>query len=206
MVRLLAVSLIVILPAGSLVAAEHVLFPEEEPVVPAYARFTTVSDLGFTDREWFVIPFYRDPSYVPRKFNLLEFIDRPRAWECDEEIPPYIEGFVIRSQPRPAPPEHFFARGLEGMQVWFVGWDELQEVAAKNRGKLTIVDLWRMESLRIGVAEFYKEELQTAANPVSSHRIETFGMLLDGTPFLATYSHGSATDVPKIQAHIQFGL
>ena len=204
--HLLVLCLIVILPTGSLVAADLVLFPEEGPVVPAYARFTTVSDLGFTDREWFVIPFYRDPSCVPRNFNLLEFFDRPRAWECDEEMPPYIEGFEIRSEPRPAPPEHFYASGLEGMPVWFVGWDELQEVAAKGNGKITIVDLGKMKSLREGIADFYVEELQTDFNPVSSHRIETYGTLLDGTPFLATFSHGSSTDVPKTQSHIKIGF
>ena len=186
-------------------AADRTLFPEEQPVVPAYARFETVSALGFTDRQWFVIPFYRDPACVPRNFNLLDFFDAPRAWECDDVIPPYIEGFAIRSQPPPAPPEHFFARGLEGMPVWFVAFDELQEVADKNRGTITIRDLEKMDSLRMGVAEHYMEEIQTDANPVSTHRIVTWGELLDGTPFLATYNHGSATDVPKSQSHIVFG-
>lgn len=189
---------------GTASGADIVFFPEEQAVVPAYARFETVSDLGFTDGQWFVIPFYRDPVCVPNNFNLLDFFDAPRAWECDDIIPPYIEGFAIRSQPLPAPPEHFFASGLPGMPVWFVSFAELEQVAEKNRGKITIRDLQKMESLRSGVAEFYVEEIQTAVNPVSSHRIETSGELLDGTPFLATYSHGSAEDVPKIQAHIVF--
>lgn len=184
--------------------SERFLFPQEQTVVPAYARFTTVSDLGFTDRVWFVIPFYRDPACVPRNFNLLEFFDRPRAWECDDIIPPYIEGFVIRSEPPPAPPEIFHADGLEGMPIWFVGFDELQQVAEKNRGEITIRDLEKMDTLRVGVADYYLEELQTAVNPVSSHRMVTSGELLDGTPFMATYDHGSSTDVPKIQAHIVF--
>jgi hypothetical protein len=186
-------------------SADRVVFPDEQPVIPAYARFETVSDLGFTDRVWFVIPFYRDPACVPRDFNLLDFLDSPRAWECDDLIPPYIEGFAIRSQPLPAPPEHFFASGLDGMPVWFVAFDELQDVATKNRGTITIKDLKKMGSLRTGVADFYVEEIQTGVNPVSSHRIVTRGKLLDGTSFLAVYSHGSATDVPKIQAIIQFG-
>ena len=90
------------------------------------------------------------------------------------------------------------------MPVWFVRWDELQDVVDDSGGVLTIIDLMLMGSLRVGVADFYMEELQTAANPVSSHRIVTFGELEDGTPFHAAYSHGSATDVPKIQAHIMF--
>jgi hypothetical protein len=183
-------------------AAELLLFPEDGPAVPAYARFTAVSDLGFTDGEWFAIPFYRDPGCVPLEFNLLELFDRPRAWDCEA----YIEGFEIRSQPRPAPPEHFYARGLEGMQIWFVNFGELQDVVEDNGGVVTIVDLILMDSLQIGVAESYLEELQTAFNPVSSHRIVTFGELLDGTPFLASFSHGSSTDVPKIQAYIEIGF
>lgn len=204
--RCLAGLALVWVTASSLTAsaAERFLIPQEQPVVPAYARFTTVSELGFTDRLWFVIPFYRDPACVPRNFNLLEFFDRPRAWECDEEMPPYIEGFVIRSEPPPAPPEVFSVTGVEGMPVWFVGFEELQQVAEKHDGKITIRDLEKMDTIRVGVAEFYMEEIQTDANPVSTHRIVTWGALLDGTPFLATYDHGSSTDVPKIQAHIVF--
>ena len=122
LICLLALVTTVCVTTPAVLASDRVLFPEEQPVVPAYARFTTVSDLGFTDREWFVIPFYRDPACVPRNFNLLEFFDRPRAWQCDEDIPPYIEGFVIRSQPAPAPPEVFHADGLDGMPIWFVGF------------------------------------------------------------------------------------
>ena len=154
---------------------------------------------GLSSRSTATLPAFRETSICWTS------LDSPRAWECDDLIPPYIEGFAIRSQPLPAPPEHFFASGLDGMPVWFVAFDELQDVATRNRGTITIKDLKKMGSLRTGVADFYVEEIQTGVNPVSSHRIVTRGKLLDGTSFLAVYSHGSATDVPKIQAIIQFG-
>jgi len=191
--------------SGAVSAADIVYFPEEGPVVPAYARFETVSELGFTDQKWFVIPFYRDPLCVPDDFNLLDVFDRPRAWECDAIIPPYIEGFAIRSQAPPAPPEHFYATGLPGMPVWFVDWEKLKEVYEANDGVVTIGDLETIEPRLVGVAEFYMEEIQTAVNPISSHRIVTFGKLNDGRSFLATYSHGSAEFVPKSQSNIFIG-
>jgi hypothetical protein len=196
---------------GSLIFVDHasaadiVYFPEEGPVVPAYARFESVSELGFTDQKWFVIPFYRDPLCVPEDFNLLNFFDRPRAWACDDIIPPYIEGFAIRTQPPPAPPEHFYANGLPGMPVWFIDWEELQEVYNANNGVVTIGDLEAIEPRLEGVADFYVEEIQTGVNPISSHRIITYGELNDGRSFIATYSHGSAEDVPKSQTNIFVG-
>ena len=177
---------LVILMAPFVSAADRVEIPEDQPLAPIYARFETVDDTGFTDGEWVAIPFYRDPACVPEDFNLLDLFDRPQAWECDEVMPPYVEGFAIRSLPPPFPPEHFFAQGLPGMPVWFVNWTELLAVHDSNGGVVTIVDLENMASLEKGVAEFYMEEIQTNFNPVSSHRIVTYGALLDGTPFLAT--------------------
>ena len=142
---------------------------------------------------------------MPEGFNLLDVFDRPRAWECDDVIAPYIEGFAIRSLPRPFPPEHFFARGLPGMPVWFVRWGELLEVYENNDGVVTIVDLENMASRRMGVAAFYMEEIQTNFNPVSSHRIVASGELSDGTPFFATYNHGAGDQVPMVQVRIKIG-
>jgi hypothetical protein len=195
-----------VLTVGQLASAtDRIEFPEDQPVFPVYARFETVDETGFTDGEWVCIPFYRDPACVPDDFNLLDFFDRPGAWECDDLIPPYIEGFAIRSLPLPFPPEHFFARGLPGMPVWFVNWGELLEVYDYNDGVVTIFDLKNMESLRKGVAASYMEEIQTAANPATSHFIVTFGELLDGRRFQASYSHGAGGHVHKVQVHVSFG-
>ena len=62
-------------------AADRVEFPKDQPVVPVYARFETVNETGFTNGEWVCIPFYRHPDCVPDDFNLLDFFDRPGAWE-----------------------------------------------------------------------------------------------------------------------------
>ena len=91
------------------------------------------------------------------------------------------------------------------MPVWFVDWAELLAVHELNDGVVTIVDLENMASLRTGVAESYTEEIQTNFNPVSSHRIVTWGALQDGTPFFATYNHGAGHQVPMVQVRIEFG-
>jgi hypothetical protein len=198
-------ALVVLLAGPFAAAADRVEIPDEQPLAPIYARFETVSDVGFTDRELVCIPFYRDPVCVPEDFNLLDFFDRPRAWECDDVMPPYVEGFSIRSLPPPFPPEHFFVTGLPGMPVWFVDWEELLDVYDVNDGVVTIVDLENMASIQKGEAEFYMEEIQTDVNAVSSHRIVTSGELWDGTPFFATYNHGAADQVPKVEVRIEIG-
>ena len=198
------VALAVVLSAGDTFAAERELFPEDFPGIPAYARLETADETGFTDLEWVVIPFYRDPAGVPKKFNMLDLMDnatledRAYAWS----VPLYIEGFVIREEPRPSLPKVFYAEGLPGMPVWFVRWDEFS--AAARDGELTIREILRMDSLVFGIADFYMEEIQSGLGDNASHRIVTSGVLEDGTEFWAHYAHGSATNVPGVEVGIQF--
>ncbi|HET9587888.1 MAG TPA: hypothetical protein VFO91_03770 [Anaerolineales bacterium] len=51
-------------------------FPSEDnPGPPFYARFQDSPPYIFSDGEWAVIYFYRDPNCVPANFNLLLFFD-----------------------------------------------------------------------------------------------------------------------------------
>ncbi len=203
-VRLLVLALAAVLPAGTTLAAERELFPEDFPGIPAYARLETADETGFTDLEWVVIPFYRDPAGVPKKFNMLDLMDnatpedRAYAWS----VPLYVEGFVIREEPRPSLPKVFYAEGLPGMPVWFVRWDEFAAAAAD--GALTIREISRMDSLVFGVADFYMEEIQSGLGDNASHRIVTSGILENGIFFWAHYAHGSAINVPGVQVDIHF--
>jgi hypothetical protein len=195
---------VAVLVASSAFAAERELFPEDFPGIPAYARLETADETGFTDLEWVVIPFYRDPAGVPRKFNMLDLMDnatpenRAYAWS----VPLQVEGFVIRDEPRPSLPKVFYAEGLPGMPVWFVRWEEFSESAAD--GTLTIREILRMDSLVFGIADFYMEEIQSGLGDNASHRIVTSGILEDGSLFWAHYAHGSASNVPGVQVDIQF--
>jgi hypothetical protein len=200
-VRSLVLALAVVLSASTTFAADREVFPDDFPGPPAYARLETAGEFGFTDLEWVVIPFYRDPAGVPKKFNMLDFMDnatpedRAYAWS----VPLHIEGFVIRDEPRPSPPHIFHAEGLPGMPIWFVRWKEFSAKAAD--GKLTIGEILRMDSLVFGIADFYSEQTQAGGADAASHCIMTSGVLEDGTLFLAHYAHGSAA---RVQVTIEF--
>jgi hypothetical protein len=168
-------------------ANDRLEFPADFPGIPAYARLEPVEN-GFHDGVWAAIPFYREPSQIRTDFNLMSFMDRWAALDATL----LIEGFVIRDLPAPSPPKKFFAQGLPGMPVWFVRWDELSE-AMFDDYHLTIVDILAMESLVMGWADFYHEEIKSGGrdNP-SSHRIITCGVLEDGRDFWAHFVHGNA--------------
>ena len=186
------------------VAADLLLFPEDYPGLPAYLALPE-NDLGFTDGEWACIPVYRSLDGIPPDFNLLDYLDNatPEHVAYAHSVPLHVHGFEIRDNPPPGPPQTLYMEELPEMPVLFVRWDELLEEIADD--EIYIDELCAMKTLRVGIAEQYMEEIQTLGGAVvSSHRRVTFGELEDGTPFLATYSHGSAYDVPKVQVQIDF--
>jgi hypothetical protein len=197
----LAIAAIGLTVPGTVHAADRFLFPEDLPGPPIYLAVPE-NTLGFTDGEWACIPVDRKISGIPLDFNLLNSQDNVHA----QSVPLYVQGFVIRDAPPPSPPQTLYIEDTPGkpMPILFVRWSELQAEIAD--GKLYIDELLAMNSLRVGIAEQYMEEVQVIGGaPVPSHRRIAFGELLDGTPFLATYDHGAADKVPKVQVRIEFG-
>lgn len=168
----LLTALPLVAPTSSAHAAVRVEFPAAAPGVPAYARIG--GEPIHTD-EWAAIPFYRDPSCVPENFNLLRFLDAPRAFRC----PLVVEGFEVwENGPGLDPaPVHAVTREADAVPVWFVSWPELQGAIAD--GVLTIGELSSLPSLVVGSAEQYGEVL----HPGRLIHINARGALDDGRTF-----------------------
>ena len=159
-------------PATSAYANERTEFPTQSPGIPAYAR---VGPEPIHTDEWAVIPFYRDPSCVPEDFNLLRFLDAPRAFRC----PLTVEGFEVwKNGPGiDRAPLHSVTREADAVPVWFVAWPELQ--AAIADGTLTITELAALPSLVVGSADQYHEVL----HPDKMIHLNATGTLSDGRAF-----------------------
>lgn len=166
-----ATALTVALTGQTAHAAVTLRFPGQSPGIPAYARIGP--DIIHTD-EWAAVPFYRLPSCVPADFNLLRFMDPPRAFRC----PLTVEGVEVweRGPGQDAAPKQIVTRG-EGVPIWFASAAELQ--AAASDGVLTIGELSSLESLVVGTADVYQEVLRPGKLIVINAR----GTLADGRPF-----------------------
>jgi hypothetical protein len=162
-------------------------FPEDIEGIPMYAR--SEWPFPFHTDDWAIINWYRSPEWVlasRSNFNLLDFYDQPYVFDA----PLYVEGFVVRDEPLGSGPPIFMnIDGLPGMPAWIVAWPELQDGIAN--GKLTIRELLRMDSLRIGEATFFHETLHPGGtdHPVT-HTINATGVLEDGATFQYHFAHG----------------
>jgi hypothetical protein len=130
------------------------------------------------DGEWAAIPFYRPPEFVPPNFNLMDWFD-PALEDC----PILVEGFVVFPGTEPTGfPRSSQLRGTGAVPVWFVKWDELQ--AAMSDGELTILELASLDSLIVGTASKFEEELHYQPPHQVGHSTFTArGMLADGRTF-----------------------
>src|SRR5215471_11633154 len=155
----------IMLPKSSVYANIRIEVPEDSPGYPFYARIVW-PDIIHTV-EWAAIPFYRDPSCVPGDFNLLGFIDIPRAFGC----PLTVTGFEVWKNGLPIDQAPLVAKthGLGNVPVWFVAWPELEAAIADQ--VLTIFELASLPSLQIGYADFYEETLHPPAveDPTPDH-------------------------------------
>lgn len=108
------------------------------------------------DDEWAVIPFYRATACVPVDFNLLDFFDVPGAFGCEARV----VGFEVWKALPPPPggaPVQAMTFGLDGMEIWFVQWSELEAAMADDI--LTLGELETLPSLVKGSAAAFKETL-----------------------------------------------
>jgi hypothetical protein len=197
------------MPGRTAPAATRLDVPEDTPGYPFYARINR-AELYHTD-DWAAIAFYRNTASVPPDFNLLDFFDFS-VWATDTSDQLTVDGFEIWDE---LPPAHLAplvtkSRGLGAVPVWFTSWPELQGAVADD--VLTITELASLESLRIGSATFYAENLHPTAPPglggaQQGHiSIDAHGYLDDGTRFqFQTVARGLSADlgVPDDIKHIR---
>jgi hypothetical protein len=155
---------------------------------PFYARIERPGAGILHTDDWAAIAFYRNTASVPPDFNLLDFFDFS-VWATDTSDQLTVDGFEIWDELPPAHLAPLFTKswGLGAVPVWFTSWPELQGAVADD--VLTITELASLESLRIGSATFYAENLHPTAPPglggaQQGHiSIDAHGYLDDGTRF-----------------------
>jgi hypothetical protein len=147
--------------------------------VPFYARLA--QDSFVSDGEWVAVIFYRPPGCIDPDFDLLEFFHEPAAFSCK----PYTtDGFSIwKNGPEvDLAPLKSHLHGLGAVPVWFVS--EADMVAGIADGSLLIGELADMDSLMIGSADFFSEELHPSEAKLNSMiQIVARGQLEDGRSF-----------------------
>jgi len=125
---------------------------------PFYARIEAGQAGAIHTDEWAAIPFYRDPEYVPPTFNLLEFFDIPRVWDCES----FMAGFEVWKNPDiDLAPIQSELKAVGPMPIYFVPWAVLK--VAMEDGvpvpDLTMTELKGLSGVKIGIATFYTETL-----------------------------------------------
>ena len=130
------------------------------------------------DGQWAALVFYRPPECVPLGFNLLDWFDAD-AVDC----PLLVSGFgVWEGTDTTVFPIMTQVKGLGAVPIWFVRWPELQEAMAD--GELTILELASLESLRVGSADHFEEQLHfQPPHPNSHSAIRASGTLSGGGSF-----------------------
>jgi hypothetical protein len=151
--------------------------------VPAYARIERVDGhvLVHNDGRWAAISFFRQPSCVPAGFNLLDFFDAPRAFECELTM----EGFEIwRNGPwADVSPIQTVSFGLGAVPIWFVRVDELEGALADD--VLTVAELEACATVRKGLATYFKETLHPSGGAQQTKtEVVARGTLPSGESFL----------------------
>lgn len=133
----------------------------EDAGPPFYARVEPVPPHVLIVDGWAVIPFYRDPSCVPKDFNLLSFFDPPAVFAC----PLVVEGFSLRTdEPLVGAPKIANSWGMGSVPFWFIPagamFDALQD------GTLTIGELASIPGRLTGYATRFNEVHHPSAAPL----------------------------------------
>ena len=160
-----------------------VIFPEENPGIPIYARVGPILNQFFIAENRLVIPFYRNPECVPDSFNLLNYYDPPVAFSCELTV---AGRFVTEKEAE----ENTFPimAHTEGVQVpiWIVDWSVFQN--QMESGSVTMADLKAMNPT-MGVANQFEEYLSPRIN---EHQVimEAVGTIFDtGEEFTFRLTH-----------------
>jgi len=159
----------------------------EDPGMPFYTRVEPSPPHVYSDGEWAVIPFYRDPDCVPGGFNLLNFFDPPAAFGCA----PTVSGHSLwHGAVGNGAPKHVVSRGMGSVPVWFV--PQTAMVDALSDGVLTIGEIEGLPGLVKGSAGTFDEVLHPhplppmlggGGHPVPKTLLNARGTLEDGRSF-----------------------
>ncbi|GEM_PF-1557451 len=130
-----------------------ILFPDEDPGIPIYARVGPILNQFFVTNGQLVIPFYRDPDCIRDDFNFLTYYDPPAAFGCDLTV----QGkFVIEADAEQgAFPIMAHTEGTQ-VHVWVVDWAGFQ--ALMENESVTLPDIEALNPI-MGVAQQYEEYL-----------------------------------------------
>lgn len=130
-----------------------ILFPEDDPGIPIYARVGPILNQFFVADGKLVIPFYRNPECIRDDFDFLTYYDPPTAFGCELTV---NGKFVIEEDAEDgAFPIMAHTEG-EQVPVWIVDWPGFQ--ALMEQESVTITDLEALNPIK-GVAQQYEEYL-----------------------------------------------
>jgi len=130
-----------------------ILFPDQDPGIPIYARVGPILNQFFVTDGQLVIPFYRDPECIRGDFNFLTYYDPPAAFGCDLTV----EGkFVIEADSDQGTfPIMAYTEGSQ-VPVWIVDWAGFQALIESE--SVTLTDIEALNPIK-GVAQKYEEYL-----------------------------------------------
>lgn len=149
-------------------AAERLDFPGDFAGPPLYGVVVDSADDG-----WVAYAFYHDPDGIPGGANLIDVDPAARG------VALTVHGYVIRSDPPPAPPDVFHVENNEDMPVWLVSFDDYEDAAAD--GVVTIGELEAAASLIRGTADQYV--LNQSTKGANTYATSGNGPLEDGRSF-----------------------
>lgn len=164
----------------------------EDPGPPLYARVgDPAGPVVYSDGDWAVIAFYRDPDCVPEDFNLLEFFAFG-SFGCDMTV----SGFSLwEVEVGTAPPKVLKMTGTD-VPIWFSPLDAFNSAIAD--GVLTVGELQGLDGLLVGHADRFNETLQPiplppelggGGHPSPKLVQQAGGWLQDGRRFSLHISH-----------------
>lgn len=135
-----------------------ILFPDEDPGIPIYARVGPILNQFFVTDGMLVIPFYRGTECIRDDFNFLTYYDPPAAFGCDLTI----QGkFVIEADAEQgAFPIMAYTEGTQ-VPVWIVDWAEFQSLMESE--SVTMPEIEALNPIK-GVAQQYEEYLSPRMN------------------------------------------
>jgi hypothetical protein len=135
-----------------------ILYPDEDPGIPIYARVGPILNQFFVTDGQLVIPFYRDPECIRDDFNFLTYYDPPAAFGCDLTV----QGkFVIEADAEQG--SFPIMAHTEGTQVpvWIVDWAEFQVLMEDE--SVTLPGIEALNPIK-GFAQQYEEFLSPRMN------------------------------------------
>lgn len=130
-----------------------VLFPNEDPGIPIYARVGQIMNQLFVADGQLIIPFYRDPECIRNDFDFLTYYDPPTAFGCELTV----QGkYVIEEDAEEGTFPIMAHTEGEQVPIWIIDWPEFH--ALMENESVTLPDIEALNPIK-GVAQKYEEYL-----------------------------------------------